>query len=317
MNNYWSETGIFVKLTRKVSVRWKNWSDSRQYIRYNLWRIDRRSRYHPGTHWQDSGIAEWNQLYEWFERFSRCWINRQSHVTSLSLLIQSLVECSAVLEECRAPEKGHPSIWDTHGISVNVFANPIASSSSPHPQELNPWSSGREEPICFSYLPDTFYFLDVVDNKPVYFRWGPWHPGRERASHRVWAQRPLHHRGLCWLHPGVLGATVPWWLRLRRHPQRSLQHFSESSIIWLRGRSWRFEIHLWRNIVRFWKSHLCSNKLDVQETNCCFSQFNRIWNHLSGHWTEIGWVACSGITGSNRFCSWKCFSYWRWIGATW
>ena len=42
--------------------------------------------------------------------------------------------------------------------------------------------------------------------------------------------------------------------------------------------------------VRFWKSYVCSNKLDVQETNCCFSQFNRIWNHLFGHWTDIGRV---------------------------
>ena len=67
------------------------------------------------------------------------------------------------------------------------------------------------------------------------------------------------------------------------------------SRLWLRRRSWRFEIHFWRNIVRFWKSNICSNKLDVQETNCCFSQFNRIWNHLFGHWTEIGWFACSGL----------------------
>ena len=42
---------------------------------------------------------------------------------------------------------GPPSIWDTHGMSGNVFANPVASSSAPYPQELNPWSSGREEPI--------------------------------------------------------------------------------------------------------------------------------------------------------------------------
>ena len=34
-----------------------------------------------------------------------------------------------------------PSIWDTHGISENVFADPVASSSAPYPQELNPWSS--------------------------------------------------------------------------------------------------------------------------------------------------------------------------------
>ena len=35
--------------------------------------------------------------------------------------------------------------------------------------------------------------------------------------------------------------------------------------LWLRGRSGRFEIHFRRNIMRFWKSYICSNKLD--ETN--------------------------------------------------
>ena len=40
-----------------------------------------------------------------------------------------------------------PSIWDTHGISGNVFANPDATSSAPYPQELNPWSSSTEEPL--------------------------------------------------------------------------------------------------------------------------------------------------------------------------
>ena len=43
--------------------------------------------------------------------------------------------------------KGPPSICDTHGISGNVFANPVASSSALYPQELNPWSSRREETI--------------------------------------------------------------------------------------------------------------------------------------------------------------------------
>ena len=42
--------------------------------------------------------------------------------------------------------EGPPSIWDTHGKSGNVFANPVASSSARYPQELNPWSSEREEP---------------------------------------------------------------------------------------------------------------------------------------------------------------------------
>ena len=38
-----------------------------------------------------------------------------------------------------------PSIWDTHGISGNVFANPTASSSAPYPQESNPWISNVSE----------------------------------------------------------------------------------------------------------------------------------------------------------------------------
>ena len=44
-------------------------------------------------------------------------------------------------------KEGPPSIWDTHGISGNVFANPHASSSTPYPQELNQWSATIEEPL--------------------------------------------------------------------------------------------------------------------------------------------------------------------------
>ena len=71
-------------------------------------------------------------------------------------------------------------------------------------------------------MPDIFNFLNVVDKYPAYFRWGPWHPGREWLLHRSWAQRPLHHGGLCRIHPGVpRRATVPWWLRLRWRHHRS------------------------------------------------------------------------------------------------
>ena len=40
---------------------------------------------------------------------------------------------------------GPPSIWDTHGISGNVFANPTASSSAPCSQGFNPWVSDVSE----------------------------------------------------------------------------------------------------------------------------------------------------------------------------
>ena len=43
--------------------------------------------------------------------------------------------------------EGPPSIWDTHGISGNVFANPDASSSAPYPQELHQWNSSIEAPL--------------------------------------------------------------------------------------------------------------------------------------------------------------------------
>ena len=47
--------------------------------------------------------------------------------------------------------EGPPSIWDTHGISGNVFANPDASSA-PYPQELNQWSSSIEVPLHSSMV---------------------------------------------------------------------------------------------------------------------------------------------------------------------
>ena len=34
-----------------------------------------------------------------------------------------------------------PYFWNTHGVSGNVFANPMASSSAPYPQKSNPWVS--------------------------------------------------------------------------------------------------------------------------------------------------------------------------------
>ena len=47
-------------------------------------------------------------------------------------------------------KEGPPCIWDTHGISGIVFANPHASSSALYPQELNPWGTTIEEPLHMS-----------------------------------------------------------------------------------------------------------------------------------------------------------------------
>ena len=65
-----------------------------------------------------------------------------------------------------------------------------------------------------------------------------------------------------------------------------------------------------------WRSYIWSNKLDVQETNFSFTQFNRIRNHLFGRWIEIRRAACSGVMGFNCFCVWKRDSDFRQNGAT-
>ena len=73
-----------------------------------------------------------------------------SHVTNQPMLFPTHPIPEGMLSHAfRLPSRrdGPPSIWDTHGISGNVFVNPDASSSAPCPQELNQWSSSIEEPL--------------------------------------------------------------------------------------------------------------------------------------------------------------------------
>ena len=66
----------------------------------------------------------------------------QSHATSQPLFFPPHPDpCGMLSRSLGMPSRnnGPPSIWDTHGISGNVFANPTASSSVPYPQKSNPW----------------------------------------------------------------------------------------------------------------------------------------------------------------------------------
>ena len=58
-----------------------------------------------------------------------------SHVTSRPVSFPPHPIPEGMLRHCfvspRRKEEGPPSIWDTHGISGNVFENPDASSSAP------------------------------------------------------------------------------------------------------------------------------------------------------------------------------------------
>ena len=63
--------------------------------------------------------------------------NGQSHVTSQPAFFPPVRNPGGMLSRSLGmPSRndGPPCIWDTHGISGNVFANPTASSSAPYPQ---------------------------------------------------------------------------------------------------------------------------------------------------------------------------------------
>ena len=75
-----------------------------------------------------------------------------------------------------------PSIWDTHGKSGNVFANPVASSSALYPQELNPWSSGISEQIHASTAEKNENQTPVQDQR---CQSGP---SAQKFSHPYWGR---------------------------------------------------------------------------------------------------------------------------------
>ena len=77
-----------------------------------------------------------------------------SHVTSQPMLFPQHPAFEGLLRRSFVSprrKEGPLDIWDTSGISGNVFANPQASSSAPYPQELHsPWKKTIEEPLHMS-----------------------------------------------------------------------------------------------------------------------------------------------------------------------
>ena len=64
-----------------------------------------------------------------------------SHVPSQPALFPPYRDPGRLLSRNDKP----PDLWNTQGISGNVFANPPASSSSPYPEGFNPWISNVTE----------------------------------------------------------------------------------------------------------------------------------------------------------------------------
>ena len=82
-----------------------------------------------------------------------------------------------------------PDIWDTHGISGNVFVNPLASSSAPYPQGFNPWISNVTEHISphvtsERQTPDTALVRDASQDRQPEIHSTP----RREDFHRMMGQ---------------------------------------------------------------------------------------------------------------------------------
>ena len=112
-----------------------------------------------------------------------------SHVTSQPAFSPHFRDPGGMLSHSVGMPSGNdrsPDIWDTHGISGNVFVNPTASSSTPYPpgQGVNPWISNVSEhtsPHVMSerQTPDTT--LDQRCQSGPSAR-NSFNPGEERSS---------------------------------------------------------------------------------------------------------------------------------------
>ena len=71
--------------------------------------------------------------------------------------------------------------------------------------------------------------------------------------------------------------------------------------LWFCRRSGRLKIDLRRNVVHIWKPRVCSHKLDVQNENFSFTQFNGIWNYFSWCRSTHLWNSRSWSLGSGNW----------------
>ena len=154
MNGYYSNSRNHVKLIIRVSMKWMN---LKQFQSSTFDTIARRILVED----QDTVLELTGKIQD-LQNEIYCMSDSKdfqdaesirsghSHVTSQPVSFPPHpIPGGIVSRSIGMPSRreGLPSIWDTHGISGNVFADPVASSTAPYQQELNAWSSGISEPI--------------------------------------------------------------------------------------------------------------------------------------------------------------------------
>ena len=152
-DNYGDRNWIFVKFINKVLQKW-NYENSR--VLPSIRSQDGSSSEDHNTFLELSGIVqelqnELNCMND-FKDFQDVEAVRSgnSHVTSRPMFFPPHPILGGMLRQSfvsPSRREGLPSIWDTHGISGNVFVDPPAFSSALYPQELNQWNSSIDRSI--------------------------------------------------------------------------------------------------------------------------------------------------------------------------
>ena len=156
-DNYGNRNWNFVKLINEVLQRWKNYEnfivlpsilfrkENSSWIRTLFWNYQAEYRME-----NEANCMNDSKDFQDAESIR----SGDSHVTSRPVSFPPHPIPEGMLRHLfvsPSRREGPPSIWDTHGISGNVFANPLASSSALYPQELHQWNSSIEVPLHFIY----------------------------------------------------------------------------------------------------------------------------------------------------------------------
>ena len=132
MNNHQNKIGIFVKLISNVSMRWKNFLQFKSQESMNIREED----------WSKIRTLLMNSRPEFtnYRMKSIVWMTRETlRMPSQYAVDHPTFPVNQRYFQLLSRSNQPPDIWNSHGISGNVFVNPDASSSSPYPGEFNPW----------------------------------------------------------------------------------------------------------------------------------------------------------------------------------
>ena len=173
-----SQTRVPSRLWQKkhLKIEWSYRVSKRRNLSCSCWRRTiRRSTTsswtiigtNSGSSWSSDQKSSWNERIEEFKSYesmnfreedwsrirtllmndSRDFKDVESvrsglyHVSSQPAFLPPYRDPGRLLSRNNRP----PVIWNSQGISGNVFVNPLASSSAPHPQQSNPWISNVSE----------------------------------------------------------------------------------------------------------------------------------------------------------------------------